>query len=145
MSFLHVQSNVMPLLKALIKCFNSLSYTDELWSIYEYIMTSKYEKKIKINCALNSLIHLICSKWLDYENQTNQQLLTFKVTMKVNLESFNSCLQLLPSCYLLGKGGYVFGSVGLSVCLWTTFLKKVMNGLGWNFMEESWVVQWRTD
>ena len=31
--------------------------------------------------------------------------------------------------YLLGKGGYVFGSVGLSVCLfvclWTTLLKKL--------------------
>ena len=30
--------------------------------------------------------------------------------------------------YLLGKGGYVFGSVGLSVCffvcLWTTLLKS---------------------
>ena len=32
--------------------------------------------------------------------------------------------------YLLGKGGYVFGSVGLSVCLfvclWTTLLKKLL-------------------
>ena len=31
--------------------------------------------------------------------------------------------------YLLGKGGYVFGSVGLSVCrsvgLWTTLLKTI--------------------
>ena len=27
--------------------------------------------------------------------------------------------------YLLGKGGYVFGSVGLSVCLWTTLLNKL--------------------
>ena len=31
--------------------------------------------------------------------------------------------------YLLGKGGYVFGGVGLSVCLsvclWTTLLKKL--------------------
>ena len=26
--------------------------------------------------------------------------------------------------YLLDKGGYVFGSIGLSVCLWTTFSKR---------------------
>ena len=28
--------------------------------------------------------------------------------------------------YLLGKGGYVFVSVGLSVSLWTTLLKKLL-------------------
>ena len=37
-------------------------------------------------------------------------------------------------CYLLGKGGYVFGSVGLSVCLfvclWTNITQKVIYGLG---------------
>ena len=27
--------------------------------------------------------------------------------------------------YLLGKRGYVFGSIGLSVCLWTTLFKKL--------------------
>ena len=33
--------------------------------------------------------------------------------------------------YLLGKGGYVFGSVGLSVCLFVDNIsQKVMNGLG---------------
>ena len=33
--------------------------------------------------------------------------------------------------YLLGKGGYVFGSVGLSVCLFVdNITHKVMNGLG---------------
>ena len=31
----------------------------------------------------------------------------------------------ISSCYLLGKGGYVFGSVGLSVCLWATLLNKL--------------------
>ena len=46
--------------------------------------------------------------------------------------------------YLLGKGGYVFGSIDLFVC-WTTLLKKTMNALGWNFMEGSVVVQQRTD
>ena len=33
--------------------------------------------------------------------------------------------------YLLGKGGYVFGSIGLSVCLFVDNIsQKVMNGLG---------------
>ena len=33
--------------------------------------------------------------------------------------------------YLLGKGGYVFGSVGLSVCLSVdNITQKVLNGLG---------------
>ena len=33
--------------------------------------------------------------------------------------------------YLLGKGGYVFGSVGLFVCLSVdNITQKVMNGLG---------------
>ena len=33
--------------------------------------------------------------------------------------------------YLLGKGGYVFGTVGLSVCLSVNNItQKVMNGLG---------------
>ena len=36
-----------------------------------------------------------------------------------------------PANYLLGKGGYVFGSVGLSVCLSVdNITQKVMNGLG---------------
>ena len=56
--------------------------------------------------------------------------------------------------YLLGKGGYIFGSIGLSVCLFVCLFaclsvdnitQQVMNGLEWNFMEGSWVVQWRTD
>ena len=33
--------------------------------------------------------------------------------------------------YLLGKGGHVFGSTGLSVCLFVdNITQKVMNGLG---------------
>ena len=37
--------------------------------------------------------------------------------------------------YLLGKGGYVFGSIGLSVCSFVclsvdNIAQKVMNGLG---------------
>ena len=37
----------------------------------------------------------------------------------------------------LSKGGYVVGSVGLSVCLSVDITQKVMNGLGWNFTEWS--------
>ena len=38
----------------------------------------------------------------------------------------------------LGKGGYVVGSIGLSVCLSVDYItQKVMNGLGWNFTEWS--------
>ena len=41
-------------------------------------------------------------------------------------------------------------SVCLSVCLFVclsvdNITQKVMNGLGWNFMDGSWVVQVRTD
>ena len=44
--------------------------------------------------------------------------------------------------YLLGKGGYVFGSVGLFVCLFVSNItQKVMNGLRWNFMEGSGVIK----
>ena len=40
-------------------------------------------------------------------------------------------LILIDSNYLLGKGGYVFGSVGLFVCLSVdNITQKVMNGLG---------------
>ena len=48
--------------------------------------------------------------------------------------------------YLFGKGGYVFGGVGLSVCVPVdNITQNVMNGLGLNFMEGSWVVHGRTD
>ena len=74
---------------------------------------------------------------------------------------FSVSIQVMITCnlavvnYLLGKRGYVFGSVGLSVFLSVSLFvcllfvdnitQKVMNGLGWNFMEGSWVVQWWTD
>ena len=54
----------------------------------------------------------------------------------------------------LAKGGYVFGSVGSSVCLFgclsirlfvDNITQKLMNVLEWNFSHSSWVVQWRTD
>ena len=37
--FLHIESSVIPPLKAFMKGFISSSYTDELWTIYEDIMT----------------------------------------------------------------------------------------------------------
>ena len=73
--------------------------------------------------------HLYCIVLLDYNLS--------KKKVKVII---NDCLQVMfyihvylyrksDHYYLLGKGGYVFGSVGLfvclSVCLWTTLLKKL--------------------
>ena len=50
----------------------------------------------------------------------------------------------------LAKGGYVFGSVSLSVCLFVCLLasnitQNAMTRLQWKFMERSGVVQERTD
>ena len=39
MSFLLIEPSVIPALKAFMKGFISSSYTDELWAIYEDIMT----------------------------------------------------------------------------------------------------------
>ena len=36
---IHIESSVIPPLKAVMKGFISSSYTDELWAIYEDIMT----------------------------------------------------------------------------------------------------------
>ena len=57
---------------------------------------------------------------------------------KLHLPMMSGILDLFPVClvyYLLGKGGYVFGSVGLfvrlSVCLSVdNITQKVMNRLG---------------
>ena len=38
-SFLHIESSVIPPLELLQKGFISSSYTDEVWAIYEDIMT----------------------------------------------------------------------------------------------------------
>ena len=52
-------------------------------------------------------------------------------------------LDLTATYYLLAKGGYVLGSVGLSVCLFVClFVDKItQKRIGMNFMEGSWVVQ----
>ena len=39
MSFLLIESSVIPVLKAFMEGFISSSYTDELWAIHEDIMT----------------------------------------------------------------------------------------------------------
>ena len=47
------------------------------------------------------------------------------------LTSFTRATPGTPASYLLGKGSYVFGGVGLSVCLFVdNITQKVMNGLG---------------
>ena len=63
------------------------------------------------------------------QNQSNVQLQSLL---------FNICCSLfiyLFMYFLICKGGYVFGSVGLSVCLFVclsedNITQKVMNGLG---------------
>ena len=45
-------------------------------------------------------------------------------------KQFNNVSVTKLDFYLLGKGGYVFGCVGLSVCLFVDITQKVMNGLG---------------
>ena len=76
------------------------------------------------------------SKW---QSISNHQFLKTEKTIKI-LEI------LLPPW----QKEVVFGSIGLSVCpsvclFVDSITQKVMNGLGWNCMEGSWVVQWRTD
>ena len=67
-----------------------------------------------------------------------------------NIQLENSALGLTIKIIFtsLAKGGYAFGGVGLSVCLFVdNITQKVMNGLGWILRGEggSWVVQWKTD
>ena len=62
-----------------------------------------------------------CLQKLNQTKKEKKKLSGYKVTMFIY--------------YLLGKGGYVFGSVGLSVCLFVclsvnNITQKVMNGLG---------------
>ena len=49
------------------------------------------------------------------------------------------CLRVITS---LAEGGYVFGRIGLSVCLFVdNITQNVMNGLCINFVEGCWAVQ----
>ena len=63
--------------------------------------------------------------------------------IKTDLEMEVSTLEITACVFAsLAKEGYIFASVGLSVCQFVdNTTQKVMDGLGWNFMEGSWVVQ----
>ena len=69
----------------------------------------------------------------------------WKPTHRPHEDLYEKCdyhLNYLMHVYLLGKGGYVFSSTGLSVCLLVSnIIQKVINGLLLNFMEGSWVVK----
>ena len=73
--------------------------------------------------ALRDKVHvlLICLFYSEVRNKYLKQCYQSKPV------SYLDCLHY----YLLGKGGFVFGSVGLSVCLFVdNITQKVMNGLG---------------
>ena len=74
--------------------FISSSYTDELWAIYEDIMTKKRWKFMIFDCGSCSVIEISVLSDLTLKLQANQSMLTFKVKEKFKKESFNSCLQL---------------------------------------------------
>ena len=61
--------------------------------------------------------------------------LYISIAIKGRLLTFNMLNRYKINIYLLVKGGYVFGGVGLSVCLFVCLFvdnntQKVMNGLG---------------
>ena len=78
----------MPLLKALIQGFIFCLHPQALNNLW-----GRYDPK---TWKFQDLIVLIVSVlyWLVFENQTNQHMFTVNVQVKVNLESFNSFLQL---------------------------------------------------
>ena len=63
MSFLHIESSVIHDLKALMKDIISSSYTDELWAIYENIMTgSRFVLKFSF---LHNFVNFVCTDMYD--------------------------------------------------------------------------------
>ena len=75
--FLHIESSVIPLLKALIEIFLSVLHWQALsnsWGRYE-------QKNMKIwwfKCAMCSLIHLFCSKRLVIETTNKSKYIDFQ-------------------------------------------------------------------
>ena len=69
--------------------------------------------------------------------------LHFDYQEKYRADQNACCLVIFTS--LAKEVMFLVALVCLFVCLWTTLLKKVMNGLWWNFRAGFWVVQWRTD
>ena len=92
-SFLLIESSVIPALKALWRA----SFLLPTLMSYEQYMRTLWPKSIKIwwfNRVLCSLIRLSVLRDLSLKPWANQHMLTFKVKVKVKLESFYSCLQL---------------------------------------------------
>ena len=92
-SFLLIESSVIPALKAFMKA----SFLLPTLMSYEQYMRTLWPKSIKIwwfNRALCSLIRLSALRDLSLKLWANKHMLTFKVKVKVKLESFYSCLQL---------------------------------------------------
>ena len=75
--FLHIESSVIPLLKALIEIFLSvLTLTSS-----EQFMRTLWTKNMKIwwfKCAMCSLIHLFCSKRLVIETTNKSKYIDFQ-------------------------------------------------------------------
>ena len=63
------------------------------------------------------------------EGRQHHAAISYFQVFVIMCENATEIYAISASFYLFGKGGYVFGSVGLSVCLfvclWTTLLKKL--------------------
>ena len=81
-SFLHIESSVSPLLKAVTNGFISPCYADELWAICEDIMTKnlKIWWLLTMLCAVSFTFSVLSGFTLNVE--TNQCVLTFKAKVK---------------------------------------------------------------
>ena len=74
-SFLHIESSVIHDLKALTKGVVSSSYTDELWAIYENIMTgSRFVLKFSF---LHNFVNFVCTDMYDTSKYSRVQGLSF--------------------------------------------------------------------
>ena len=81
-SFLHIESSVSPLLKAVTNGFISPCHADELWAICEDIMTKKLKiwRVLTVLCAVSFTFSVLSG--FSLKAQTNQCVLTFKVKVK---------------------------------------------------------------
>ena len=68
-------------------------------------------------------LHIICQYFLS--SQYHKQKSEYQINFSPSVAYDNRV-----TFYRLGKGGYVFGSTGLSVCQFVDITQKVMNGLG---------------
>ena len=81
-SFLHIESSVIPLLKAVTNGFISPCYMDELWAICEDVMTKnlKIWWFLTVLCAVSFTFSVLSG--FSLKIQTNQCMITFKVKVK---------------------------------------------------------------